>query len=81
MLHHKFIPIQVYDHLMNVRPSVGATSLELTQERSKTEPAVKVSIDKNKRKQRDINSKSKSALDHFISAQRDVEQQKKLKIL
>lgn len=66
MFYYKFILIQVYDYLMNVRFFVGVISLELIQERSKIEFVVKVSIDKNKRKQRDINLKSKLVLDYFI---------------
>lgn len=66
MFYYKFILIQVYDYLMNVRFFVGVIWLELIQERSKIEFVVKVSIDKNKRKQRDINLKSKLVLDYFI---------------
>lgn len=44
VVHHKLIPLQVYDHLISVRPSMDAAQLELTQGRSKTDPAVKVSI-------------------------------------
>ena len=33
MAHHKLIPFYVYDHLINVRPSMDATQLELTEVR------------------------------------------------